>query len=353
MTRSKHFYATVVTTIVAMGIVGQCFGDALERAAIGAHQDQLQNLVMKCQETRTYDIDPAVASQENSHFPKQQFDLRRAETFSLKFAFLNGNVCYDRETDAITLAYWAAKGLPAIVRQIQSISATGRVEELTTQRLTNGSRPSFGGFRQLGVFSPDITIDIAMGLRLLGGHQWISNADLAAMEEDPQSDPTIIVLHASDGTGHVHELRFDKRLLFALVYYRCSNSSGASVEITNSNFHRYGNVFIPGRIMRRSNLVDSKGQVRHPLEFALTVKDASVNDPENTLTHYSIAWPANLHLFDARTNDSIEVGPTARTLSDNDIYHQLAERNTRELMLEGIARQRIRQALDSLPTTRP
>jgi hypothetical protein len=173
------------------------------------------------------------------------------------------------------------------------------------------------------------------------------------MEEVQQNDPTIVILHALDGSGHLHEMRFDKGLLYAMRYYRCTGSRGSYVEITNSDFHRYGNVFIPGKMIRRSHVVASNGQTRHPLTFTLTVTHVSLNDLNNIPATYAIAWPAHLKLFDARTNDRIEVGPTTRPLSDDDIRQQLAERRSREEMLEELATQRIRQALASDPTTRP
>jgi hypothetical protein len=344
--------AFVVTAMVMIGAACKCPGDELDRAAIAAHQDQLQNIVMECEETRAYDIDPAAAARVPPHFRQPQIDLKRTEAFNLSFSFLAGNAYYDRETDARTLNYWAAKGLPAIARQRESISATGRIEELTTQHLANGKRPSFGGVRQLSEFSPDDTIDVAMGLRLLGGRQWLTKDDLGAMEEIQQPDSTVVILHTSGG-GDIHELRFDKRLLFALVYYRCTSPHGAYVEITDSDFGRQGNVFIPGKIVRTSNILDSSGQVRHPLVFTIIVKHASIGDPTNTASRYSIAWPAHLQLFDARTNDRIEVGPTTRPLSDDDIRQQLAEKRIRELTLEDLARERIRRALDNVPTTQP
>ena len=249
--------------------------------------------------------------------------------------------------------YWAAKGLPTIAAQIQTISRTGRIEELTTQRLANGKRANFGGVRQLSEFSPDVTIDIAMGLRLLGGRQWLSKDDLNAMQEIQQTDPSLVILHSLDGGGHVHELRFDRRLLYALVYYRCTNSHGAYLEITNSDFRRQGNVFFPGKIVRNSSVIGSSGQVRHPLVFTMTVKNASVNDAENTPSRYAIAWPASLQLFDARTSDRIDVGATTRPMSDDDIRQQLASERVRQRLLEKMASQRIEQALESQPTTRP
>jgi hypothetical protein len=339
--------------MVMIGAACKCPGDALDHAALAAHQDQLQNIVMECEETRAYDFDPAAAAKVPPHFRQPQVDLKRTEAFNLSFSFLNGNAYYDRETDARTLNYWAAKGLPAIAKQQESISATGRIEELTTQHLANGKRPSFGGVRQLSEFSPDDTIDVAMGLRLLGGRQWLTKDDLGAMEEIQQPDSAVVILRTTDGGGDIHELRFDKRLLFALVYYRCTNPHGAYVEITDSDFGRQGNVFIPGKIVRNSNRMDSNGQVRHPLVFTIIVKHASIGDTTNTPSRYSIAWPAHLQLFDARTNDRIQVGPTTRPLSDDDIRQQLAEKRTRDLMLEDLARQRIRSALDGARTTQP
>jgi hypothetical protein len=348
-------YLPKVAVIAFLGCanVAKCLATEIDYWGIAAHQDQLQNLIVDCRETRKHNTDAVTAAHDPFYAEHPQIDLSRSESFDVKFAFLNGNARYDRETDPETVKYWVTRGLPAIASQIQSITAGGRIEELTTQQLINGKRPSFGGFRQLSQFSPDDTIDVALGLRLLGARQWLSKDDLNAMREIPQPDQGIIDLQATDGTGHTHELRFDRSLLFALIYYRCSNSHGASVEIANSDFHRYDNVFIPGTIVRTSNLPDSSGQIHHPLVYTIIVKNASINDAQNTESRYVITWPANLRLFDARTNDPVEVGPVARSLSDDDIHQQLAEKRVRDLMLWNRAEARIQQALSDQPTTRP
>ena len=353
MKSSIHVSIVVVSYVFTTCISCNAFGDALDRAAIAAHQDQLQNLTIKCTEARVYDIDPAVAAKAPLNLRRVPLDLKRTEISDLTFKFLNGSAWSDRETNGSTLKYWAAKGLPAIARQTQVISSTGRIEELTTQVLANGKRVSFGGLRQQSAFSPDVTIDIALGLRLLGGRQWINKDELNAMEEVPRDDPAIVILHALDGSGHLHEMRFDRRLLYAMSYYRCTGTRGSYVEITNSDFHRYGNVFIPGKIVRNSTVVDSKGQTSHPLTFTMTITTASINDPNNSADHYAIAWPADLKLFDARTNDRIDVGPTTRPLSDDDIRQQLADRRNHAAMLDELTTERIQWVLDNEPTTRP
>jgi hypothetical protein len=351
--KSPRAITVLVTAFVAItGVADRCVADELDRAAIAAHQDQLQNIAIECREVRDYNIDPAVVETTPFRFRQVPIDLKRSEASALLFSFLNGSALYDRVTDPATMNYWAAKGLPAIARQTISISATGRIEELTIQRFADGILRSFGRVRQLSAFPPDDTVDVALGLRLLGGHQWLTKDELRAMDEIAQPDSEVVVLQKSDGAGDVHELRFDKRLLFALVYYRCTNPSGAYAEIVNSDFQRHGNVFIPGKIVRSSNILDSNRQVRHPLVFTITIKRASIDDTNNTPSNYSIAWPAQLQLFDARTNDRIEVGPTTRPLTDDDIRNQLEEKRSQYSVLEDLASQRIRQALGQ-PATRP
>jgi hypothetical protein len=353
MKRLAQLLNCYVAGSVMFGLIAVTTGETVERAAIAAHQDQIQNLVMTCEETRAFDVDPAVIAQEPLNFRQPKIDLKRTEMSTLRFTFLNGNVCYDRATDAQTLGYWTSKGLPAIVRQIQTVSATGKIEELTTQRLANGKPRSFGGLRQMSEFAPDITIDIAMGLRLLGGRQWLSKDDLSNMQEIQQPNPNLVILRALDGAGHVHELHFDRSLLYALVYYRCTNPHGAYLEITNSDFWRHGTIYFPGKIVRSSSIADSTGQIRHPLVFTLKVKDAVVNDAENTPDRYAIAWPAHLQLFDARTNDRVDIGATTRPFSDDDIRQQLAEKHARQLTLEKLATDRINHILNQQPSTRP
>jgi hypothetical protein len=350
---STRSYSAIIPCLV-FGLISasRCVADQVERIAIAAHQDEIQNLIVRCEETRHYNIDPAVANR-TPLAAHPQFDLVRTEMSNLTFSFLNGNARYDRMTDQATLKYWVSKQLPAIVNQIETISADGRVEQLTTQQLVNGKRLSFGGFKQLDRFSPDDAIDIALGLRLLGARQWLTKQELNAMQEVPQPDQSIVDLQAQDGNGHIHELRFDRRFLYALVYYRCSSANGASVEIKNSDFHEYGNVFIPGKIVRTSNLRSTNGEIHHPLVFSYVVTGASVNDENNNASRYVITFPANLLLFDARTNDQIKVGPIARTFSDDDIHRQIAENQARQAMFEQLAERRINQALTAPPSTQP
>jgi hypothetical protein len=352
MTLARRISAAFTAFLCVLAFAVRSGAEPIQRAAIAAHQDEMQNLVIECQEIRKYDVDAATIDQ-NFRAEHTQFDLVRSETANLTFSFLNGNARYDRRSDEATLKYWAAKKLPAIISQTLSVSASGRVEELTTQQLTNGKKPSFGGFRQLDQFSPEDTIDIALGLRLLGDRRWLTKEDLNAMQEVQQPDSSIVDLIAQDAGGHTHELRFDRRFLFALVYYRCSNAHGASVEITNTDFRTYGNVFIPGKITRVSNIPRAGGQISHPLIFTYVVKTAAVNDVRNTASRYVIRFPSHLLLFDARTNDEVEVGPIARSFTDDDIHRQIVERQLRQEMYEGLAKRRIEQALSSQPATQP
>ena len=97
MKHSQQMWIPVLACAVMAAIHSECSGNTLERAAIAAHQDQLQNLVMVCEESRAYDIDPAVAAQEPPNIRQPKIDLKRTETFRLKFAFLNGSASDDRK----------------------------------------------------------------------------------------------------------------------------------------------------------------------------------------------------------------------------------------------------------------
>jgi hypothetical protein len=351
---NRNFESGILSVFaIAIALNQSCWADSFDRTAIISHQDQLQNVILDCEETRTYEIDPAVAAREQSQIMRERIGSHRSETYSVSFSFLDGNIRFERTISPTTLNFWLQNGLPAIVWQIQSISSAGRVEELTTQQLTDGRRPSFGGIRQLNIFAPDTTIDIALGLRLLGARQWLSGDTLAGMEQVTSSDPNIVILRTRDGTGHTHELHFDRRLLYAMVYYRCTSSHGPSVEITNSDFHRHGNVFVPGQMVRVSNIPNATGQIRHPLVFSISVKTASINDPGNVLARYLISWPARMRLFDARTAEEVDVGPTTRPLTDGEIHQQIAERTAYQQALEAATIQRMNRVLQNSPTTRP
>jgi hypothetical protein len=349
-------YLRLVLTIGIVSITfseSRTFGQVLDRAAIAAHLDEIQNVVVKYHESRTYNIDSEVAAKAPVQFSKTNEDLNRKENSTAVFEYLNGNARFDRTTDEITLKYWAKKGMPAIFRQTQTISSTGKVEELTEQILKSGAHISFGGIRQLNAFAPDVAVDVAMGLRLLGSRQWLSRDDLNIMHDGRSADSNIVVLEYSDGKGHTHELHFDKQLLYALVYYRCTSSNKSFVEISNSDFHRQGNIFFPGTIVRTSTILDANGKSRHPLDFTYTIDEASVNDPSNQLSLYVMSWPARLQLFDERINDRIEVGPATRPMTDDDIRVQIAGKKQQQITLEDQVRQRMNHVMNNPPSTRP
>ena len=127
MKASTFVTILIVSYAIAISISYTAFGNAVDRAAVAAHQDQLQNLEIGCKEIRSYDIDPEGAAKAPLNFRQAPIDLKRTEISDLNFRSLNGNACYDRETDGTTLRYWAAKGLPAIARQTLMMSSTGRI----------------------------------------------------------------------------------------------------------------------------------------------------------------------------------------------------------------------------------
>ncbi len=81
----------IAACALMIAVSGKSLGDTLERSAIAAHQDQLQNLKVDCEEMRAYDIDPAVAAKEPPNFRHVRLELKWTEASSLTFQFLNGS----------------------------------------------------------------------------------------------------------------------------------------------------------------------------------------------------------------------------------------------------------------------
>ncbi|HUB27570.1 MAG TPA: hypothetical protein VL992_19245 [Tepidisphaeraceae bacterium] len=327
------------------------FGDSLSRAAIEARLDALQNMQADYQYRIDHDEDPALPTPPSA----RRIDRQRTELGRASFSFLSGLARMDTITDPATLAYYKDRfGMNVVARELLIVGRDGRVDSINQQATgPNGKLQSNGGISNFRRFREEWTLDLALGLRLYRDSRWLTAHAIESAREISSADPNIVALRITNlgEPNTIHDLQFDKRLLDALVYYRCTFGPGTDSyeEITNSNFVRQGNVFLPMHIVRRGRYIDTSGNPRHPLTYTLTIKSYHLGDASNNLAAYQMAWPANHKIYDSRVKQVIDVGPTTRPLTDDDIRAQLAQNEQTRQDLLDTAQQRINEVLGTQP----
>jgi hypothetical protein len=349
-TRSTCFVAFLVAG--SLFFPGRTGAADFSRAAIDARLDAIQNLTAEYNLREDHDEDPiawrSLVEQGVAHGDRQRTDFSAGV-----FSFLYGSAKLESLTGDQTLKYWAEHGVNTLRRQVITIDPSGREEQLH-EIPVRGRVEVGGGVEQITEFPLDWTVDLALGLRLFGEREWLTKQALAAAEQLPPTDPEISTLEFKQSNGNVDLLRFDRRLLYALVSERCTfpEAPDSFVEITNSNFRREDNVFLPMSIDRQRHYIDLSGKPRDSLVCKIVVSKYILNDPDNTESRFRTIWPARIRIYDARVRQAIDVGPTSRPLSDDDIREQLDQREASQREIEGQATQRIHKVVGA-PATAP
>ncbi len=336
--------------VVVLGVDSASLADAVDRAAIHARRDALQNFTATFRLETDYDFDP------NVPLPKeiiQNLPRKRREISEGAFSFLSESARSEIVMTPETQKKCMDLGIPANARLIEARSSTGRFEQLTEDLGVTGKITRVGGISETIDFPEEWTLDLALGLRLFREQAWLTKAAIGDAKEGPSPDRNLLILQVQGNNGLVHELHFDKRLLYALAYYRGTFADGTFEEIINSDFQRQGETYLPQKIVRRSQYTDSSGKPRHPITRTLTIAKYVLNDPQNVPSRFLIDWPGGLKLFDTRMNEIIEVGSTTRPLSDDVIRRQLQERKLSVKESEQDVEKRIEQVTGVKPATAP
>ena len=124
----------------------------IDRAAVMAHLDQLQNVVV----TGHSDIVHNLAKGALINYGTEVYDF--------SFSFLSGTARMDAKTPPDIVKSLTSTGTPGFGWRISSVSPEGKFETLAQQISSRGHRKIIGGIAQLQEFPEDWTIDIALGL---------------------------------------------------------------------------------------------------------------------------------------------------------------------------------------------
>ena len=328
----------LIILLVFSTISRTAFAQDLARAAIEARLDHLQNIAVSYNMRVDCNFDPKLT------IPVQTFPGYQSK-FTLDssciFNFLDGGARQETRPSQATKAYWTLQKLPVVEKYIETRSLSGRDEQLS-ENLHPPAPPEYVGGIAEGIdISNDWTVDLALGLRLGREQHFLKKEDIEAAHEMPSTDPNIVVLQidGNDAVGTVHEMHFDKRLFYALVYSRDTNSSSRSYsEIVNSGFHTIDGVALPYKIVRQTHYVDRSNKPRVPFAWSVDILNYVLNDPKNVAANFLITWPADIRIFDDRIGAELRIGKTARVLSDDDIRQQIKDRREGKEVEEDINR---------------
>jgi hypothetical protein len=345
----KGFHHGLLASIFCIWSVAEgAFGEAIDRLAVEGRLGAFANTSVKYDITEEVNMDPAVAS-HLAQLAAASVDAHRLTSGHELFEMRGSNARLEHWVSPETASYWAEKRFPFIEHQLQAISKSGRLDELTDEVSRNGKKQTIGGISQLASFPEGWTIDIALGLRLYRTRSFLTIADLEKAKEGARRPDGLYEITLKGDNGLDNHLCFDPGNLYALVSYRCDLSHGAIEEVENSDFRVYGNLAVPERIVRRTVIADSSGHQRYPITHTLQVNDYQFDDALQQ-DSAEIVWPAHLKLYDARIHGPVDVGARSRRLSDNDIRLELKEQEEKEDTAEQRARDRIERLLGSSTT---
>jgi hypothetical protein len=337
-----------------MSLAAVSVTSAQERTALTpvlSRYEQLQNWTATLAVHTETDTDPAVyfnSSADEVREMQAKGLLNLVEDRLLVFRFLNGSCNVHSEIDD----KWRARAFGGTFLEVPIEDRTflpGRTEQSVLVEL----RDRRGGVIKASDRFPDSwTIDIALGLRLIGPQQWLSEDDFRGAKIVSQDqDALVLRFEAAERT---HELRFERRFGYALTQYRVTTPQAAhpsSQEIVCSDFRRIEGVYIPFKMVRAVSYVDSQKKERHPYVWTTIVRDFVLNDPQNTPENMLLVWDAGMMPLDTRVDVNIRVGPTSRPLTDAEIAAQVGNAQDRKADLEQRAKERIEAARGANATT--
>jgi hypothetical protein len=329
----------LLAVILAGVLPNPAVGSSADISAIEGRLFAMQDIEVTYRSTIKYNIDPELMKHDEGSQPNR-FSPTRITSGRERFTFAGGAGRLERWTSPETTTYWKNMRLPYFSHQIQVLGADGRLDELSNEVRSDGKGTVFGGISQPKNYPEDWTVDIALGLRLYRGSSWLSADELQHAVSDTHSDG-LVELTINTEAGVEHRFRFDANRQYALIYYRCTFSGKSFEEFEASDFKQFGVLSLPQHILRRTEYPDSHGNPRHP------------NGANKSASGIQIQWPAGLKIFDSRANAVVDVGPSTRQLSDDDIHAELQSLDRAQQSQEDEARMRIEKVLGTAATSGP
>jgi hypothetical protein len=347
----RHVIPLIIaaTTLRCLTAVAQ----DVDTLAIKGRLLALQNVSLTYTAHTDNDFDPALARAVAKARPSDPHAAAKATTIEDQSFTFSGSVArLERWLSPESAHNLTTERLPHVAHEIQVISSSGRIEDLSYTVTASGKKFTNGSIGEVDLMPEDWTADIALGLRLYRSKSWLTPEELDSAKKEPSQVDGMVDLEVRNADGMTHLLRFDPKHLYALVYYRCTLKPGTFEEISNSDLVQIKNVWVPQRIVRRDEYIDSSGKPRDPFTWTLTVKSYAIDAAENTADGLAMKWPGKQQIYDYRAKQAIPVGPTTRPLSDDDISQYLNDRDAKRQQLEQQASERINRVL-STPATAP
>jgi hypothetical protein len=320
------FYVTFTYFTFLFSSIAPAQTNDLSRNAIIARLEGLKDFTVVYHLQTDIDVDPATES-GNREMGLSESEPKRTESMDCTFSFFHENIRLSKERGADFINSFTKRKMSYPKSTTNVVTPDWREEALSEE---DRGRKFFRMGGSVGIVkscSEDWLVDLGLGIRLYRTREWLTPDDLQKATESVSDAPQIVILRIQGDNNMIHELHFDKNLMYALVYYKVLYPDGAFEEITSSDFHRNGNMFLPNKIVRANQYLDSEGKVRHPFTRTVTIQNYIIDDPENVPERFRIIWPAKLQIFDQRINQPVNVGPTSRPMTDEDIQKTLAEQS--------------------------
>jgi hypothetical protein len=275
----------------------------------------------------------------------------RLLAYDESLAYLDGSLRYERSLTASTLAKARAERWP-LDAQLIVTGTRERSEELVRK---------IGDDRVVGLIDnridlpSDVTLDVAMGLRLYNDPDWLNAGSFDAMvlKSTTATSSTVTLVTAN---GLLHEWVLDRANGYVPVQY-CVFSKDRELEhVDYTNFKHIGDILVPFQYTRKLLSYDENGVQGTRDTATVTISTFQIRDPKNISGRFVMTWPVGSSILDHRTNLRLMVRSRPRVLTDADIVDVLRRKN-----LNGSQQQnQLQRELDGLspqpqsaPTSQP
>jgi hypothetical protein len=253
------------------------------------------------------------------------------------FSFLDGRAIYDVEYDPATVQRFESENMPFLRHSVQSFDLD-RAESLVVHSKTGHAAGKISNSERL---PDDFPIDIALGLRCAMEQVWLDPGRFADVQPvSLENGRMLFDIPDRSTSGIRHQWETDQGAQNAIVAYRRVDKSGfTSVDVTCSNFERYGEFMLPRLIESRWLWPSEKGSfvIR---KIKVLVSQFVVDSPNNQPSQYHIAYPTNTVIEESRMNVPL-YATTTRTFSDREIYEIARAKDVRlsarQRSLEGVS----------------
>ena len=192
----RHLISLMIaaTTLHCLTAVAQ----DVDTLAIKGRLLALQNVSLTYTARTDNDFDPALVSAIAKARPSDAHADPNATTIEdQSFAFSGSVARLERWLSPESADNLTARRLPHVAHEIQVVSSSGRIDDLSYTVTARGKKFTNGSIGEVDLMPEDWTADIALGLRLYRSKSWLTPEELDSAKKEPSKVDGMVDLRSA------------------------------------------------------------------------------------------------------------------------------------------------------------